>query len=609
MAKIDNISKTLGSVAAVMTMLERYPVLLKNIITGFDTSLGFMLNVLKIIGVNEMQIVEWLAEKLSGDGADGALEGLEYAVKAVLIANVKNLFTCSINPIIPNRLMENYKDPSTGGWVDIGGEGFEINLDTVDMYGILSNCPSNKDGSVFYFDAYDSDYCRDGDSEADRKRPSLTPSELWMSRDFNAFLWYVINKGSEGNEGEYKLYWDNRVRYFKQFRDKPQNKERFFREAVEPAGSGSIPVEDEIVKRRIIKCRYYEQPDKSVMTNVLRVYINPHRYHDKRTVRLKILNEKDRLFTVNKTVFEFNYDYVMSLKLFNSKTLVANIFNAVLGVSTNLSLDYSIDREVIASQVGNIVKKIIIEDDTQTTDCHFTFSNDEYERMMEDAVRKHDGTYRYGDRQIPVDYQEIIDSVNEISAAADMQSRTEAIRNAFTNVAATMARDGEVNETDSLSFGFEIITKLINETVTQIVMQVLSPKVMILYRINAELMGNLDPKDESWQYFMKNMENLVVSLVKEIKDMIIEQLMAWLMEQLKPLLEIFTSRILLEKIRYYRDLIEQLISAYKQFGSLLGKLNGLLADLSGDTDLMQYAIDNVNYADIVPEKKSPKKEC
>ena len=587
MAKSDNISKALGSVSAVMTLLERYPVLLTADGTGYNSSFGLMLNILKILGLNEQDIIDWFSELLSGDGMDGLLEGLEAAVKGILIANIKNMFTCSVNPILPDELMTTY---DVGGQTR-NGEGVDMDLDNIDLYGVLGNCPSNSEGSTFYFDAYDSDYNPDTEGH-----PSLTPNNLWKSRDFNAFLWYVINKGTISDEN--KLYWDNRIDYYKPFKEDISLRERFFN-TIGSTDQSSIMVENGVYKKQIVRCEYVERPNNTIMSNMLKVHANRNRYYRKREVRLRLINGDDKLFHLNKTVFEFNYDYIMSLKLFNSKTLVANIVNAILGIVSNISLNYSINRDVVAAQVGQIVKNIIEETDTEVTDCHFTFSNDEYEKMMADSIKKHNGTYTYDNSNIDVDYSDIINTINEISSAADLQKRTQAIKNAFTNISATLAKDGEVSESDSFSFGLGVIHNLLKETITQIVMQVLSPKVMILYKINSKIMGDLDPENDSWDYFMKNMENLVVNLVKEISDILNKQVYSWMMSQLAPLLEIYTSRILLEKIRFYRELIEQIIACGQ----------GILNFFDGNSPLTEYAIDNVNYADIVPVQTAPKQEC
>jgi hypothetical protein len=90
-----------------------------------------------------------------------------------------------------------------------------------------------------------------------------------------------------------------------------------------------------------------------------------------------------------------------------------------------------------------------------------------------------------------------------------------------------------------------------------------------------------------------------VNLVKKISDILNKQVYSWMMSQLAPLLEIYTSRILLEKIRFYRELIEQIIACGQ----------GILNFFDGNSPLTEYAIDNVNYADIVPVQTAPKQEC
>lgn len=134
-------TRTLGSIAAIQTLLERYPVLTTNAnLDGENTSFGFMLNVLKIIGVTKEDIIEWVSNILCGKGTDGFLVGLEEAVKGILLANVKKLFTCDINPIIPNDLMY----PNESDENKVTGEGLSLSLDTVDMFGYLNNCPTNE---------------------------------------------------------------------------------------------------------------------------------------------------------------------------------------------------------------------------------------------------------------------------------------------------------------------------------------------------------------------------------------------------------------------------------------------------------------------------------
>ena len=62
------------------------------------------------------------------------------------------------------------------------------------------------------------------------------------------------------------------------------------------------------------------------------------------------------------------------------------------------------------------------------------------------------------------------------------------------------------------------------------------------------------------------------------------------MDKLRPLLELFASRLLLETLRVYKDLLMQLLDA-----CVFGWKNNQLVSV----------IDNVNYADIIPTQTEP----
>lgn len=610
--------KVLGSVAAIKTLLDRVGSLLSVGGVGEpETSFSFMLNVLSIIGVSEQEIIDWVSKLLAGKGTDGILNGIEEAVKAILLANVKNMFTCSMNPFIPDKLME-----STIGLnkKPIGGEGIAIDLDAVDVYGVLNLCPVNDDGKNFYFDAKYSDYSI---SEDNPQPQGYTVNELWKSRDFNAYLWYVINKGTRIGVNANKLYWDNRIKYLNEFSRDPELRDRFFEAEYGPtnftANKIGIPIEgSSIVKQQIIRCEYVEHAYHAVGNNMLKVYINPNRYYAARKISYKKRNGTvQNVLWVNKTVFEFNYDYIYSLKLFNSKTLVASVINAVLGLISTVSINFGIKKEINAQKVRSIVNSIILADDNSTgngaygdySDCFYKFSNEEYDKMIEEAIKKHAGVYNYNGVDYEIDYNTVMKAIDDINDAATPEELQSAIANAITasansiggnNRSSSMSigyteNDANVDEnyTPYVSLGLDVIKRLLNETVTQIVMQVLSPKVAILFKINSVIMGNMDPQSDGWENFMKDSKTLIVNLVLEVKDMLIKQMMQWLLSELKPFLELFVSRVVLEAVRDYVELLSQLV---RLCGLLGGSNYG--GNYIGDFDFIDLG--DVYGADIIP---------
>ena len=197
--------KVLGSIASIQTLLERYPVLLtadsdNNGNGNTNVSMSFLMALLGMLNVTQQDIVTWMARMMSSKSADGILNTIEEAVKVILLTNIKSLYTCSADPLISDELLGDYTDINGQ---PAKGKGLEIDLEVADIMNILSFCPLSYEGEAFYFD--------NGTDNAVIREIS----DLWKSRDFNAFLWYVINRAQTNKSEERKRVWDNRCRYFK----------------------------------------------------------------------------------------------------------------------------------------------------------------------------------------------------------------------------------------------------------------------------------------------------------------------------------------------------------------------------------------------------------
>ena len=623
-------AKLQNSINTVKGVVDKYPALqaLGNLALGKDGSIDFVLALLSSLGVTQKELMDevcgWLSEKEMGDGV---LDEIEKAVKAIILLNIKNMFTCTIDPIIPDRLFRDYK---YGDVYDVGGQGLELNLDLIDIYGVLDNCPVSLNENAFYFDTvkqvkneeevkqqmegsiYDKvekikeknptalNFYYTWKEGGDEKKTTelseaeiafsrqfkitinyytitgYTQNDVWKSRDFNAFIWSVINKGPKK--------WDNRVNFYNKFNetDYKDNKEDFFNE--NSVTIGNITFE----RKNILDCEYVPRPTNSFATNVLRVYIDKDSYYHKHSVSADGAEIK-----FNKTIFEFNYDYIYSLKLFDTKTLITNIVNSLLGFS--MTGYFSKTRSVIAGSVGSIVEQIMNSEDDVITDDYFTFSNEEYNELLEKADIAYNGQYKSNNENgslINLDNDEILDIINSIDDNAEYVPQETRIANVFKEISVTMAKNPEVSENTKFGFGIDIIHKLIKQTVTEIVMQVLSPKVMILYAINKSIMGdiNYDKYKENYiDFILKNFKNVIVPIIKSVNNIIGELLVNLLKKKLMPLLTEFTKKIAIEQAVSYATLISNLVKTCGSAASVL--LNG-----GGE---LSTAIDNVNYADII----------
>lgn len=642
MGKVNDAKRqALGFLSALRTMLDNYPQpKLDRRLQGLldsNTPFGFLMNLLAICGVSEEKLLNWVAKILCGKeviknqtkkankfieeksknaketkGGQGILDTIEYAVKTILLLNVKNMFTCSLNPLIPNEILS-YPNGYTNGIIGANGKGIKIPISTIDLFNTLDYCPTDKKsgGKSFYFD---NDY---------------TTNEIWKSTDFNAFLWYVINKATYIEDEKLKCVWDNRVWKRDELMSNEVFKNNFFNLGkgdgsfvkkntaetnVTTANYPNKPSDrqekkeakkdsDQIKKKQYIMVEYNERDSISNVPNSLTIWLNADRY--------RYFNKEP--FYLNKTVFEFNYDFIFSLKLFDSQVIVANVINALLGLAKSataalLSGKYSLQQKVIEGQVGKVVKELMNGEDTVINDCFFSFSNDELNSLLEETEVKRYNNYQFGDTLGTIsdeDAATMINDINNIGNASTLNEVQTNIANVFTNVAeAVAAQNDSVEISDKFSFRANIILKIIEQCVTQIVLQVLSPKVMLLFAVNSYFMGDVTDGDFSKinvGQFLKGLSNLISSIVKQVFDMIIKELIQFLLNEILPLIMLMIEKLLLERIRFYIDLFKRLLNLMKMF---MNAFNNAFNNGRGSGTV----IDNVDFADIVPMQTEPPKE-
>lgn len=564
---------TAGTIAALQTVLERYPVLITADENLGKTSISFMLNLLKMFGVTEEDIIEWLSKLLADkkDGTDGLLTVIEAAIKTILIASFKETYTCYVDPIIPDDILYDVYESK------VRGNGIDIKIEDIDNFGLLRYCPTDDTiGNYFYFD--------------NNRSSGYTPSTMYLSTDFNAYLWYVINKGTQINEGIHKCVWDNRVYYRGKFEREgclngEENGLKYDFISTYCDNSPLQMVKGVGPKMEILHCEFKEDTSG----NYLKVRLNPHRYAPD-LIGVSLLPKR-------KTVFQFNVDYITSLKLFDTKTLIAQVVNALLGITASLEGEFSIERNILSKQVRQIVKNIIEEEDTQEiNDCYYSFSNDKYEAMMEEAMLNYNGEYQSKNEtneNIPYDAEEVMKELYSIESAENLNEESSAITRVIKYVSSTLSTSEEIGKESKFNFELSIIQDFIEEVMTEIIMQVLTPKIMLLFAINEHIMNNDgENKMSGIIAFFKNFQNLIIELIKKIKDLILQALYDFLMGQIKPLITIFIQKLLLETIYYYKILIQSLIE-------------NCTIDFSYNSNRDPLSIDNVVGADIIPSQNRP----
>ena len=543
---VEQAKKAIDSIGAVQTLVENFP--MKILSLGdlkFATSFDLLILILKMIGVDKQEMIDKLTKILTNGSSNNDGEGkgfittAEEIVKTALEANLINLLNCSTNPIINNDLMDAFyllKENKSSG------EGIRLNVSEIDFTGVLNKSPLSESGKNFYFDVEDKNI-----------------NNLYESKDFNAFLWYIINKGDK--RFPERCTWDDR--YKTSIYKKGQNKKG---------------------EKDIIKCSYVDE-DYPNMDKII-VHLCSSTYYKTRGLNTK---NYGKIFKLNKTIFEFNHDFLSSIKLYDTKVIIAEIIEYFFGSALSVNLGFSINDEIIKQKVDAIIEKVIKNDDKEINDCYYTFSNEEYNNMLEKSERNRFNIINYGDTNKEIDSTLLLEQLNNINSTSTPHQNQTIISNVLNDITITPGQDEESQLSFNLEFDYQF--ELMRMLVYPFIRPLFTPKVIFLLLVNKKIMGSLeDVENVDFNKLLDSLMNSLFFIIKDIiiklKDMLLEMFLNWVLEKLTPLLALFASRLLLETLNTYLSLLKQLLDCFMGFD-----INSILKNNNG--------IDNVNYADII----------
>ena len=212
-------SEALATIDAAVSILNRYPDLGEaNTELSFNITTNpftFLMDLFKTTtGYNKL--IEIIAKFISWE-----LPVVEAAVKALLIAKLKDIISCSVNPFFTEDILRN---------------GIVFNIEEIDIADVLKYSPlDQKVGKYFYF----------GTDEV------KTADDLITCDDMDAFLWFMINRANR------RYVW----------KPKKNRKDDEWRSDYPSDGSTKLKKED-----GIITVEYYERPQ-----NLMDAYGNPYR--------------------------------------------------------------------------------------------------------------------------------------------------------------------------------------------------------------------------------------------------------------------------------------------------------------------------------------------
>lgn len=688
MANIKQIkSETLATIDAAMSILNRFPDLNEsNTELSFNTSTNpftFLMDLFKTTtGYNKL--ISILAKFISYE-----LPVLESAVKGILIAKLKDIISCSVNPFFTEDILKN---------------GIVFNVEEIDIADVLKYSPYDKVGKYFYFDTEptinegETDFAMTDDGsfiEVPKPKKVQNPSDLIKSDDMDALIWFMINKANKryvwkpkkyrkGDEyredypftendaklkkedgiitfeyyehsqnlrdayGEaYKLQtpYNNCLHVFigdvrekktnviNQLEDKEEdiydnernitlfsNKIENKNFKIQQIREDKLLLEEDFSKGDIDEDEYKKQLKKlnnkeKILQNDINDLLNRREqiYAAKRrlqfeigTIKTQLENTRDQFFPFlnsdknrnyyyGKSLIEFNIDYIMSLKLFDEKSLAARLLDSLTACLT-IDLNFSYKRLLIKNEIKKMVNMITESDDLVVSDCFFTFSNDDYDAMSRQAELRKAGLLTInGDETsaVKINAEDILNSLNQINEDSNKETIQTIIEGTITNLSKELT-DTSYLSTDNANFGIQMnfIENLLDSLAYVIVCSVLSPKVYLLLLINLKIIGRETNFD--LECFIGQYKQLIADLIRSIRDQLLDYLMREIMIIIGDLVKEITIKLSVEQARYYARLIKRLIDCFRKHGRSL-----------------DFNVDNVDYADILSEEQEEPKnnEC
>lgn len=299
------------------------------------------------------------------------------------------------------------------------------------------------------------------------------------------------------------------------------------------------------------------------------------------------------------TVYDFNYNFVMGMQLFEPSVVASQLIELATNISMfgSIGANLSINRSETLYQmrVAEIVKNVIESTAYEASDCFYSFSNDKVNEMLQKSELKRAKAYPFSNSRNQASMSSLDEAysiLSEFNSNSTLNETKSVITRAITKATANITE--EVLPEDKYNVKLDLIQEMIKGLVMVIVNSLLTPKIVLLFEVNRQLMGEHD-EHLSIEDFIDSITSLITAIVVEIRDMILNALLDWAKNILLEFVEKLATMLALEQVEYYTRLMSALFKACSF------KLP--------HRKVLESQLDNVDYADIDEIEQPIVKNC
>lgn len=260
---------------------------------------------------------------------------------------------------------------------------------------------------------------------------------------------------------------------------------------------------------------------------------------------------------------QFNSDYIDSIKLFDKKSVIAKILDNIFG-SISFNANKTLNDILLEEEINQIINNISeLEDPQNINDSYFSFSNDQYNQLLQISELKRIGAYSYvgssiGGINLPL--STITDALSGITNSATLIQQNDCFTTVINqSVSALISTDpnNNISNNDIYNLKLNIITQIVKEFTLVAMSSFMSPKIYILLAMNNQLLGVNNP-NTAIDYLSQNkyfISNIVNSIMNTIIDALMKDLLIFVTDLVSQLV-ILKSK---EEISLYKKYLQTLI--------------------------------------------------